>query len=203
VGSSQSSWLLVLLGTITLLITPATGLGQNGGRSQPARSSSTQNNPTAWQEFSSDKGRFSVLMPGRPTAKTISIPVEGLKIDMYMHSLMTTIRYSVSYYDLPVKVDDPDEIKKFLQNAKQGGISSIHGRLLEDREIKLGKYPGYYVALVTPDDSVLRSKSFLVGQRFYQVTINTPREPVPGKSRIFQDVAARFLDSFKLTSQDQ
>jgi hypothetical protein len=192
--------LLVLLGTIALLITPATGLGQENARSKPP---TIENNSSAWREFSSDKGRFSVLMPGRPTTKRISIPVEGLQIDMHMDSLKTTIRYSVSYYDLPVKVDDPDEIKKFLQNTKQGGISGVHGRLLEDREIKLGKYPGYYVALVTPDDSVLRSKSFLVGQRFYQVTINTPREPVPGKSRIFQDVAARFLDSFKLTSQDQ
>lgn len=192
--------LLVLLGTIALLITPAIGLVQKNGRSQP---STIENNSSAWQEFSSDKGRFSVLMPGRPAAKTISIPVEGLQIDMYMHSLKTTIRYSVSYYDLPVKVDDPDEIKEFLLNTKQGGISGIHGRLLEDREIKLGKYPGYYIALVTPDDSVLRSKSFLVGQRFYQVTINTPREPVPGKSRFFQEVSARFLDSFKLTSQDQ
>ncbi|MDQ2855654.1 MAG: hypothetical protein M3R68_04955 [Acidobacteriota bacterium] len=191
--------LLILFGTIALLITPAIGLGQNG-RSQP---STIESNSSAWQEFSSDKGRYSVLMPGRPTAKTISIPIEGLQINMYMQSLKTTIRYSVSYYDLPVKVEDPDEIKKFLLNTKRGGISGIHGRLLEDREIKLGMYQGYYVTLLTPDDSVLRSKSFLVGQRFYQVTINTPKEPVPGKSRFFQEVATRFLDSFKLTSQDQ
>jgi hypothetical protein len=195
--------LLVLLGSIILLITPAIGLGQTNRRSQPARSSSTESDLAAWREFSSAKGRFSVLMPGTPTEKTISIPVEGLQIDMHMDSLKTTIRYSVSYYDLPVKVDDADEIRKFLLNTKQGGISRIHGRLLEDKEIRLGKYQGYYVALVTPDDSVLRSKSFLVGQRFYQVTINTPKESVPGKSRLFQEVATRFLDSFKLTSQDQ
>jgi hypothetical protein len=120
-----------------------------------------------------------------------------------MASLKTSsFRYSVSYWDLPVRLNDADQIKKFLQATKEGGVSRINGRLLDDKEIDFGGHLGYYIAVVAPDDSVLRAKSFLVDQRFYQVTINTPKESVPGEKRFFQEVASRFLGSFKLMSQD-
>lgn len=127
----------------------------------------------AWKEFSSSAGRFKVLCLDNPVESSQAIESSRGKIEQHTFTfIMGFATYSVRYSDFPITWSKPGEIKTFLDHAHEGEVASSQGKLLSMTEIELNGFPGREVVVETPD-SMFRMKSYLVGQRFYQIVIST------------------------------
>src|SRR5262245_22360063 len=168
----------------------------------------TQPRPTApeevWKEFSSAVGRFKVALPGNPTETSKTIELGLGKIERHTFTLGTgSGAFLVSYSDLPEILTEPDEVKKFLDNAHEAEVASYRGKLVSIAEIALDGYPGRELIAKTPD-SKFRMKYYLVGQRFYQIAISTPNDRAKNAAEIARSmelIASRFFDSFEFTGK--
>src|SRR5262245_57304107 len=96
-----------------------------------AVSSFAQTRPEeSWKEFSSIDGRFKVALPGDPTETSTTIESSLGKIQRHRFSLMTDSgSFFISYSDLPVRLIEPDEVKKFLDHANKSEVASSKGKL--------------------------------------------------------------------------
>jgi TonB family protein len=168
----------------------------------------TQPRPAApeelWKEFSSTVGRFKVALPGNPTETSKTIESNLGKIERHTFKLGAGFgAFLISYSDLPEILTEPDEVKKFLDHAYESEVASYQGKLLSVAEIALDGYPGRELIAKT-SDSRFRMKYYLVGQRFYQITISTPNDPAKNAAemaRSMEIIASRFFDSFEFTGK--
>lgn len=193
-----------------------------------------QQTAVTWKEFSSAAGRFKVALPGNPTETSQTTESRLGKIDRhtftYVAGFATLI---VTYSDFPIALNEPGEIRKFLDHMHEGEVASAQGKLLSMTEIELDGYPGREFVVETPNLR-FRMKYFLVGQRFYQIAVSTqtdsfitaylqnlandlekqwqkdlaknlkegdPATNAAEMARSMELFAARFFDSFKLTSK--
>src|SRR5262245_30286528 len=130
----------------------------------------------SWKEFSSIDGRFKVALPGDPIETSTTIESSLGKIQRHRFTLGAGFgAFLVSYSDLPEILTEPDEVKKFLDNAHEAEVAAYRGKLLSIAEIALDGYPGREFTAKTPD-SKFRMKYYLVGQRFYQIAIATTND---------------------------
>jgi hypothetical protein len=154
--------------------------------------------PAVWKEFSSASGRFAIQFPGSPKESTQ--PAGQFTLNLIQ--LTSAFEYSVMYADYPEWANDSDSAvaRKILDAGLEGAVAEVHSKLLEVKEVSIGKHPGRQYVELMPDGQVLRGKTFLVGHRLYQVAITTPREEgAPADAvKFYQTTAAKFLDSFRL-----
>ena len=157
-----------------------------------------EDSPAAWKEFSSAEGRFAVKFPGSPRQST----QEAGQFTLKLFQLTSAFEYSVMYADYPewVNDNDPAMAKKILDSGLEGAVAEVQSRLLEVKEVSMGKHPGREFVERMRDGSILRGKTFLVGHRLYQVAITTPKEDgaLPEAVKFSQATASKFLDSFHL-----
>jgi TonB family protein len=129
-----------------------------------------------WKEFSSTAGRFKVALPGNPTetSETIELTLALGKVKRHTFAFWFGFAtFLVSYSDLPVTLADPDEVDEFLNHhIHEGEVAATQGKLLSKTEIELDGYPGRELIVETPK-STFRMKRYLVGRRFYQITVST------------------------------
>ena len=147
----------------------------------------------SWTEFSSAAGKFSVLMLGQPREEE----AEAGKVRSYQCQTPAHVSYlvvCVEVSDEALKKNAPDSSGKFLDDACVGLEEKFKGKSPVARKISLGDYPGREVEIATPNDTCYRVRVFLARNRYYQVVTQGPNEAV------HSDEAARFFDSFKLTS---
>jgi len=153
----------------------------------------------AWSEFSSEEGAFSVLMPGAPTEQTQTQNTEAGAIDV--HSFVFEqggVAYLVGYNDIPAVVIESAPSAAILDGACSGQIDQVKGTLLNKEEITLGAYPGRDMEIQIEDSdgiSSLRSRTYLVGDRLYQVMVIGP------KGQGASPDTAKFFDSFNLVEE--
>jgi TonB family protein len=127
-----------------------------------------------WKEFSSTAGRFKVALPGKPTETSQTTESRVGKIERHTFTFVAGFATClVTYSDFPITLNEPGEIKKFLDHMHEGEVASSQGKLLSMTEIELGGYPGREFTVETPN-STFRMRHYLVGQRFYQLAISTP-----------------------------
>jgi hypothetical protein len=146
------------------------------------------------EEFTSETGRFKVLMPGKPPVTELKTPA-GI-----MHVVQVETKsgaYLASWIDLPVEAADSDKkAQARLDKGRDGMIATLKGKLVREKKISLeDKHPGRDVlAEVTfPDKGQLRARLFLVDSRLYQVIV------AGTKAWTESEEADRVLDSFRLT----
>ena len=152
-----------------------------------------------WKEFSSAKGKFSVLMPGDPQEQHQVVNTAVGPIDLYMYTIDSgSIAYIVGYSDYPEDFIKNSEPKKILDGAREGAVRNIKGTLVASREITLEGHPGMEFAFDVPKrpefpyDGIGRSHMFLVGNRLYQCM-------VIGKKSSSVEEVTKFVDSFRLS----
>ena len=172
---------------------------------EAAPAAQTEIKPSAWKEFSSAEGRFSVLFPGVPALENrVLEPAPGVEFKLRIYSVMTPAECSVMYADYPTPISDPEAARSVLDNGAKGAVASVNSKLLELKEIALDGYPGRYLKERMPSGEIMRVKMVLVGQRLYQVAITTPREDgiSSEQAKKYQQMAEKFLNSFKLTKSE-
>lgn len=156
---------------------------------------------SAWKEFASVEGGFSVKFPGTPKRSTETIDLPNAEIKMQIFSLRTFAEYSVMYADYPIQQsENPEAAKKMLDNGARGAVASAGSELLEFKEISIGKFPGRFLKEKMPRGEIMWVRMYLVGRRMFQVAITTPKEDAATRASIafYEKTAYKFLDSFKL-----
>ncbi len=171
----------------------------------------TEYNKSAWKEFSSAEGRFTVSMPGTATLTTQEEAVGPLKIPHAIYTLSTgAASYFVSYGDLPASSTDPALIKRSLDAGRDNALAeNPSNKLLSEKDIVLDGHAGREW-LVSASPYVFKARAYYVKGRLYQLMLAAPLNVVFNNGRPSADprdrtdfydmLSSRFLDSFKLTA---
>ena len=148
-----------------------------------------------WKRFSPKDGKCSVEMPGKP----VEAPVQELKVGdgtSKLHLFILETNGGKTGYGLGVAdfTAANDEVSaKALQTAQQGTATALKGKVVSERTMKLGKYPGREFTLDLPDGNQYRGRLFMVEGRLYQVIT------LGSKDFVNSTDARAFLYSFELT----
>ncbi len=140
-----------------------------------------------WQQFSSKAGNFTVLMPGKPTQESDTDADGSVTQDFTVVNGETV--YLVTYSDLVEEVTQlkPSEIF----DAVCEGYTADGDKLVNQREIKLGAYPGRTVELKATDGMKGKASMYLVGKRLYQLLLISSK---------LED-GKQFFESFQVTEK--
>jgi hypothetical protein len=130
----------------------------------------------AWIQFTSQEGRFRVLMPGEPTSHALNqpTPVGDLQFHMFTYEVSKTKAFIVGYNDYPEnqKIRSPEAV---LAGVREGNVRGLKGKLLSHKPITINKYPGLEQVIELPHEGAIAIWcNYLVGHRLYQVTAIGP-----------------------------
>ncbi|WP_052672210.1 CHAT domain-containing protein [Aliterella atlantica] len=146
-------------------------------------------NSAKWQEFSTQEGGFSVLLPGKPQQETKPIePGSGTLNNFFVDLKYGT--YGVSYADFPNASNqlDPKQVDDLLNSVRDSAVGK--GKLLTDRNITLDGYKGKEIEYVSAG-LTYKTRIYWVKQRLYQQIVVLANPKLAANSD-------RFFNSFKL-----
>ena len=124
-----------------------------------------------WTDFSSTEGRFSILMPAKATAGTLDAQNGGIKVTAHTFTALSqSIMVMCGYYDFPSPPPDP---AKVFDATRDGSIKDVHGRLLKEEKLGKDGFPGRRFRSTGLGNVFLDEEMYLVGERFYLITITT------------------------------
>lgn len=150
-----------------------------------------------WEEFRSSEGKFSVLMPGRPTKQIRSVKTPSGALDAHMFLVeQGNVAYMVAYSDYPAIVIQDRPAKLILDGARSGAVRNAQGKLVGESQISLDGHQGRELDIETTEGkTVIKARIVLVGHRLYQVMVLTRKEQASSEE------VKKFLDSFTLHPQ--
>ena len=153
----------------------------------------TTQKPAELKNFTSEDGRFSILLPDTPKFEThnLSSAVGPVVSKSYIVDDLD-MSYGVTYTDYPSDVVERTDPQKMLDGARDGGISNSHGELVTEKNISLNGYPGREMTISVRDIAV-RSRVYIVKNRLYSVLASGPI------AQLYLEPAVSILDSFNLT----
>lgn len=160
----------------------------------PVVSTSASSDQNTWKQFTSSEGGFSVSLPGTPTKQeefqqSAAGPVEretyfvnlADKGELY---LVGFVNYSKEF----IARQKPEEL---LKEARDLAVRSSNAKLVAEKTIKLGQYPGREWEMQLPNGVVIKARYYVANNRLYQTVVSAVNT-LPADSQ-------KFLDSFKLT----
>ena len=159
----------------------------------PSTPTSTPNNTAdngRWANFTSEDGRFSVLMPKIPEEKT---ETEDSAHGPYTTHLFVT-RDTNSVYLIGWVDYDPSfnfNRQAELEANRDNFVKGINAKLLTTRPTIIDGYSALEFTAETTD-RIFKSRVFLVGRRPYQIVIGSPKDLDDSVS------VNRFFKSFKV-----
>jgi len=187
----------VAIFSMTLALSTAIVAQEHSPRRPP---SSTPSNPPpaatvpdddgGWVRFTSDIGRFTVLMPEIPTDKTETTPSE--------HGPYTThlfvIRHDPNVYLIGWVDYDPsfnfNRVSELAAN-RDNFVKGIKATLVSTRPMQIDGYQALEFVAETAD-RIFKSRVYMVGRRPYQIVIGYPKDQEDPVS------TNRFFNSFKV-----
>lgn len=146
---------------------------------------------SGWVRFTSDEGRFSVLMPEAPTDKTETVQSEHGPYTTHLFIVRDTQSvYLIGWvdYDPSFNFNRQNELDANRDNFVKG----INAKLMTTRSTKIDGYSALEFTAETTD-RIFKSRVYMVGRRPYQIVIGSPKGVDDSVS------ANRFFNSFKVT----
>jgi WD40 repeat protein len=179
-------------GAVAKIIAELKGTASHVQGTAPARDTSN------WHEFSSKEGGFTILLPDKPkeTQQTIT-NAQGQRNEQRLFQVnQGTQGYLIVYrHEAALAVLNAELSKKSLETGRDALVTSLKGKLLSSKEIKLeDKFVGLEAQVELPaSQGIYRSRFYLVRERVYQLGVFGPKDFVTAEQ------TQKFLDSFKLT----
>lgn len=150
-----------------------------------------------WKPFSSQEGRFKVLMPGTPSEDKSNVNTKAGEITINRFSVRreNEALYAVAYSDLPDKFSlNSADINPLLSEIAAGFAAGSRGRLVSQRNIRLGNVPGREIRLQLERGAIARGRLYVANKRLYQVVVATAKEKNLTKS------IEGFFNSFQIVN---
>ena len=160
--------------------------------------------PKRWKEFSSQEGGFTVLLPGTPQVSSNTEQTQSGQLVTHTFSYKGLIECDVIYFDCPINVEDPSQVKKLFDYMRDGGLANVakgNPRLIKETDFSISGHPGRFLHIDVAENTVIRMKFIAVKKRVYSLVAASEkaRPNVMGYENDYQEIAMAFLDSFKLT----
>ena len=185
----------VLAVSIILLALNLSVAAQEHGRppSTPSNTPVPGNTPddSGWVKFTSERGRFSVLMPEIPTDQTQTVNSANGPYTTHLFIVRDpTSVYLIGWVDYDPSFDFNRQAE--LEANRDNFVTGIKATLLNTRPTVIDGYSGLEFTAETAD-KIFKSRVFLVGRRPYQIVIGSPKS--------MDDTAntERFFNSFKVS----
>ena len=159
-----------------------------------------------WKVFHAYEGKFKIEIPGglmEEKERVIYTDIGEITYVTYYYQPATkdaeNALYLVSYCDYPeysIHSDSTALLEDFFNNTITSAKKSVYGELRFSEAVNYIDYPGKLFRIdYLQGTATLKSKTFLVENRFYNIQIATTR----GKS--LNNAADKFLDSFHLIEE--
>jgi hypothetical protein len=166
-------------------------------------------NATAWKEFSSAEGKFSISLPGVPQAEVRTMDTPIGKLTTHSFTLQTDLGvYFISYTDFPVSPTTPAEKKAALDSASNQALKERGVRLIVENDVSMAGVVGREL-LVEKSNWIMRARYFFVQARAYQIIFTTapnaafksgkPSANAADRTDFFEMVSKKLFESFKVT----
>lgn len=160
------------------------GVLVSAGCSKPAAEPS-------WVSFSTPAGMFSAMMPSKPDEVVNKTPTGEEAHTFSIVSALSNLKaISVSYVERPTAVQGGAD--KLLDLARDTAAANLDGRVLSEKPITLGSFPGREIKLALPKGNVVKERIFLAHNRQYTAMVIT----APANANAPE--VSRFFDSFKI-----
>jgi hypothetical protein len=190
---------MLLAVSLTVLAVGLSASGQEHTKSRPRPSpAATPTAPVApnsddsgWETFTSETGRFSVLLPGTPA--------ESKETEQSAHGPYTTYLYILRHPQNVFLIGWVDYSPSFnfnrqaeLEMNRDNFVKGVNARLLNSRAVVIDGYNSLEFTAETADQ-IFKSRVYMVGRRPYQMVIGSPKGA--------EDTVTvnRFFNSFKVT----
>jgi len=151
-------------------------------------------NEITLDEFTSNRGRFSIMPPGELDKKVESIktPIGSMSMITFTLNEPDT-SYLVAYVDYPDTVMNSSNPKTMLDGARDGMLAKIDGILLSEELVEYGEDPARELHYKVKGDLGLGHMVLLLsGRRLYQVGAIGEKDKFPAVK------VKRFIDSFEI-----
>ncbi len=175
--------------TVALLLFVAPLGAQTPGPQTPAAPA------PEWKTYTYPADGFSISSPSAPDQQKRNVPTDAGSFELRSYVIevgQAALFVGVCDYGSAVANREPGAV---LQGAKNGAISNVSGRLVSEKKVTLGVYPG--LEFEADNDTMhFSARIYLVGTTLYQTLIASPlANPYPDTTR--------FLDSFQLIARAQ
>jgi len=147
-------------------------------------------NDAGWVRFTSELGRFSVLMPEMPTDKTETTPSEHGPYTTHLFVVRDPANvYLIGWvdYDPSFNFNRQSELAANRDNFVKG----IKATLVSTRPLTIDGYQALEFVAETAE-RVFKSRVYMVGRRPYQIVIGYPKDQEDPLT------TNRFFNSFKV-----
>lgn len=146
---------------------------------------------SGWVPFSSELGRFSVMMPEVPQEKTETVDSAHGPYTTHLFIVKdTTNVYLIGWVDYDASFNFNRQAE--LEANRDNFVKGIKATLLNTRPTYIDGYSAIEFTAETVD-RVFRSRVYMVGRRPYQIVIGTPKGVDETAS------VDRFFKSFKVS----
>jgi hypothetical protein len=141
-----------------------------------------------WVKHSPTGTKAEVEMPGKAKETT-----SGGATQFVLEGKGGKTFYMFAARQMPVKVDitNKDAIKRIFDSGRTAVVTTLKGKLLSEKDITLGKYPGRARDIQTKL-GIYRTRTYHTETKMFQLIAFGPKEFVEGAD------AKKFLDSLKI-----
>jgi hypothetical protein len=153
-----------------------------------------------WKTFTSPEGRFSVLMPDKPTPSKVGVftPRGAKESNTFTYSDENLNDYLFAYSrfrDNDERVMDSDEL---LNKVQKGILATEEGKLRSSIALMLDDIPGREVTVEHSDGSFKTHRFYIAGNYFYQLSVEIKNKDAQYRA----EKTERFLNSFRLSDAE-
>jgi len=163
--------------------------------------------PKTWYLLESEQYGYKIEFPKEPTEnpQVVNSVIGELKMNIFMYdaskgSKDDNLVYMVNYTEYPdtlINSEKTDVLSDFFRNSIDGAVRNVHGKLLSEKEIKIGEYPGREINIDFKDGmAVIRMRLYLVKNKMYML------QTITETKKDFNKSITRFMDSFELINTD-
>jgi len=169
--------------TIGLVLLTATALfadEKDGEKKDKAKSE--------WQKASPKGSKIEIQFPGK-----VKEDKNKQGSQFVLEAMGGKAAYMLMVSPLPKKIDvtSKDDVKTILDGGRDGTVKGLNGKLVSDKDVKIGKYPGREVAVDTTL-GLYKARIYLTAEKMIQVIVLGPKEFAEGAD------SKKFMDSLKV-----
>lgn len=150
-------------------------------------------------EYVSAAGRFKIRFPDVPREFEGTHDTTLGQIASHVVMLKTDVTHFVNYTDYPMNIEQPGLVKRFLDNARDGGLARVateEPRVSGELDVSVEGHPGRLFRVELKGDAIMRHKLVVVGNRLYVLSMGSSKRP--DAQAEYEKRATAFFDSFKL-----
>ena len=149
-----------------------------------------------------DQG-YQIEFPKEPSVSVQTVNTKAGPVDMHINMLdlskkdedsnMIYLSSFAQYPDSLVHSDRKEQLSGFFKETLDGLVSSIDGKIISKKDVKIDSYPGKEVKINFQDGmAVIRIRVYLVQNKVYMLQVITKTEKDSNES------ISKFMNSFSL-----